>query len=139
MPSHCMSFVSNYHIYHTILMHLCGRMVSTPEFSITRSWVRIQPKAKLSSRLNGFLLHRALHCNTFIISYNLTLKRYWQIQQTTNCDIFLMFVKTGSDTSCKLSPKETICMKCPILFSSKEKKNISKCHLLKFLPSMQSV
>ena len=29
-------------------------------------------------------------------------------------------------------------MKCQILFSRKHKKNISKCHLLKFLPSMQS-
>ena len=38
-----------------------------------------------------------------------------------------------------LSPKETICMKCQILFSRKNKKNISKCHLLKFLPSMQSI
>ena len=30
-------------------------------------------------------------------------------------------------------------MKCQILFSTKNKKNISKCCLLKFLPSMQSV
>ena len=30
-------------------------------------------------------------------------------------------------------------MKCQILFSRKIKKNISKCCLLKFLPSMQSV
>ena len=29
-------------------------------------------------------------------------------------------------------------MKCLILFSWKNKKNISKCHLLKYLPSMQS-
>ena len=27
--------------------------------------------------------------------------------------------KIGYDTSCKLSPKETICMKCQILFSRK--------------------
>ena len=32
--------------------------------------------------------------------------------------------KTGYDISCKLSPKETICMKCQILFSGKNKKNI---------------
>ena len=32
--------------------------------------------------------------------------------------------KTGYDISCKLSPKETICMKCQILFSEKNKKNI---------------
>ena len=30
-------------------------------------------------------------------------------------------------------------MKCQILFSRKNKENISKCHLLKFLPSLQSV
>ena len=30
-------------------------------------------------------------------------------------------------------------MKCQILFSRKNKKNILKCCLLKFLPSMQSV
>ena len=34
--------------------------------------------------------------------------------------------------------RETICMKYQILFSRKNKKNISKC-LLKFLPSMQGV
>ena len=31
--------------------------------------------------------------------------------------------KTGFDISCKLSPKETICMKCQILFSVKNEKN----------------
>ena len=30
-------------------------------------------------------------------------------------------------------------MKCQILFSGKNKKSISKCHLLKILPSMLSV
>ena len=30
-------------------------------------------------------------------------------------------------------------MKCQILFPRKNKKNISKCRLLKYLPSMQSV
>ena len=32
--------------------------------------------------------------------------------------------KIGFDISCKLSPKETICMKCQILFSGKNKKHI---------------
>ena len=31
---------------------------------------------------------------------------------------------TGFDISCKLSLMETICMKCQILFSEKNKKNI---------------
>ena len=34
---------------------------------------------------------------------------------------------------------ETVCMKCQILFSGKNKKNISKCHLLKILPRVLGV
>ena len=52
---------------------------------------------------------------------------------------FLFFPKTGFDISCKLSPMETICMKCQNLFSGKNKKNISKCRLLKILPRVLSV
>ena len=37
---------------------------------------------------------------------------------------FYFFQKTGSDISCKLSPVETICMKCQNLFSGENKKNI---------------
>ena len=39
-------------------------------------------------------------------------------------EIFFLFFfqKTGFDISCKLSPVETICMKCQILFSRKIKK-----------------
>ena len=44
--------------------------------------------------------------------------------------------KTGFDISCKLSPLETICMKCQILFSGK---NISKCPLLNFSPRVLSI
>ena len=33
--------------------------------------------------------------------------------------------KTGFDIPCKLSPQETICMKCQILFSGNNKKNIN--------------
>ena len=39
--------------------------------------------------------------------------------------------KIGFDISCKLSPQS--------LFSWKHKKNISKCHLLKFLPRVLSI
>ena len=38
----------------------------------------------------------------------------------------------GFDSSCKLSPMETICMKGQHLFSGKNEKNISECCLLKF-------
>ena len=55
-------------------------------------------------------------------------------------DTFLIFPrKTGFDILCKLSPVETICMKCQILFSGKNRKSILKCHLLKILSSMPSV
>ena len=48
--------------------------------------------------------------------------------------------KTGSDISCKLSPLETICMKCHILFSGKNKIFFfSNCCLLKILPRVLSV
>ena len=42
-------------------------------------------------------------------------------------------LKTRFDISCKLSPLETICMKCQIFFSGKNKKNILTC-LFKILP-----
>ena len=52
----------------------------------------------------------------------------WQIE------IFLIFPRKQALTfSCKLSPVETICMKCQNLFSGENKKNISWCRLLKFL------
>ena len=42
-------------------------------------------------------------------------------------EIFFSYfsLKIGSDSSCKLSPLETICMKCQILFSRRNKKNIT--------------
>ena len=47
--------------------------------------------------------------------------------------------KTGKDIPCKFSPLETMCIKCLILFSGKNRKNISFCHLVKILPSILSV
>ena len=38
---------------------------------------------------------------------------------------FLFFLRIGFDISCKLSPFETVCMKCQILFCGKNKKNIT--------------
>ena len=37
-------------------------------------------------------------------------------------DIFLIFPRKRFDISCKLSAKETICMKCQRLFSGENKK-----------------
>ena len=51
--------------------------------------------------------------------------------------VFIYFYQeTGLDISCKLSPLETICMKCQNLFSGE---NISICCLLKILPRVLSV
>ena len=54
-------------------------------------------------------------------------------------DNFIFAQKTGFDIACKLSPLETICMKCQILFSWKNKKNMSIFCLLKLLPRMLSI
>ena len=47
--------------------------------------------------------------------------------------------KIDSDSPCKLSPLETICIECQSLFFRKNKKNISKCYLLNFLSSMLNI
>ena len=46
--------------------------------------------------------------------------------------------KTGFDISYKLSPLETVCMKCQIMFSG-ENKNIPICRLLKIFLRMLSI
>ena len=40
--------------------------------------------------------------------------------------VFNFFQKTGFDISWKVSPMESICMKCLILFSGRNKKSIIK-------------
>ena len=53
----------------------------------------------------------------------LTLRTLRQnFQQTA---VFLSFPETGFGVSCKLSLMETICMKCQLLFSGENKKNIT--------------
>ena len=67
----------------------------------------------------------SLHCLPFsqtvfdIINTEHALGRFSRRQ----IDVCLFFPqKTGSGMSCKLSPKETICMKFQILFSGKMRK-----------------
>ena len=56
------------------------------------------------------------------------------------CNLFGYFSeKKRLDIARDLSARQTIHMKCHALFSMKNKENISKCHLRKFLPSMLSV
>ena len=59
--------------------------------------------------------------------YHLTLCMLGKNFSRQYLEIFFFYFsyKIEFDTSCKLSPKETICMKCQILFSRKNKKNIT--------------
>ena len=55
-------------------------------------------------------------------------------------NFFLFFQKTGFDISCKLSPMETICMKCQILiflggFFEKKKKIFQNVAYYKVYPA----
>ena len=52
-----------------------------------------------------------------------TLGKIFSRRLTENFSYFSQ--KTGFDIPCKLSPMETICMKCQILFSEKNKKKIN--------------
>ena len=61
-------------------------------------------------------------------------------QQITNWQYFSYFSqKIRSDTSCKLSPKEKFAWSVKSYFLGKIRNYISKCCLMKFLPSMQRV
>ena len=97
----------------------------------------------VSSIANYITIHEHPIKPSLLFSLSLTFTRPLSglIQQMTNWWFFFFFSqKTGFDISCKLSPIETICMKCQILFSGKNKKKyISICHLLKFLPRVLSV
>ena len=78
----------------------------------------------LPERLRGFpcILHYCkLHNNTYH-----ALDKFSRPQ--TDAVVHISFYRSGSDTSCKSSPLETMCMKCQNLFS--RKKYISICHLL---------
>ena len=54
-------------------------------------------------------------------------------------DLTLHAISLGDNLHEVSNPIFTISMKCQILFSRKNKKNISKCHVLEFLSNMQSV
>ena len=65
----------------------------------------------------------------------LTFTTLWNRQQV---EIFVFIPENKIGIFCKLSPKETICKKCQILFS--EKKNMKKIYFkllsAEILPSM---
>ena len=80
--------------------------------------------------------NRADPDQTDMVSFKLTL--LWADSADDKLIIFFLFFsqKIGFDISYKLSPWEIICMKCQILFSGKNKKNISEFCLLKFSPTI---
>ena len=64
--------------------------------------------------------------------------------QATEADVkvgyfSLLFLETELDISFKLSPQETIWMKCQTLFSSEYNKNIRRCRLPELKVSMAKV
>ena len=64
--------------------------------------------------------------NAFHIG-NFMLSTMGKISSKRHFEMFFLFFpeeKTIVDISCKLSPVETFCMKCQILFSGKNKKSI---------------
>ena len=66
-------------------------------------------------------------------NYTLTFTILWANAADDKLTIFLLFFsEIGFDISCNLSPMETICMKCQVLFSGKNQKNISVCRQLTF-------
>ena len=78
--------------------------------------------------------------NLFFLLLRIKINLYHSLNRFSrqqNCWYFSQ--KIGSDISCKLSSKETVCMKYQNIFSRKSKKNISNCHLLIFSPSMPSI
>ena len=70
--------------------------------------------------------HKAKHIYSKF--YNLTFSTLGKIFTKRNIGIFLIFPhKTGFNISCKMSPVETICMKCQNPFSGENKKKYHLC------------
>ena len=82
-----------------------------------------------------FLWQKVLTAKIF---NDLNLYHSWLIQQMTIIH-HTFSQKIGFDISCKLSPFEMICINYQILFSEKNKKNISDCCLVKVLPRVLRV
>ena len=65
-----------------------------------------------------------MHHIIIIIMIIMVIKLTFAILCANSADDKLMIRKIGFDISCKLSPKETICMKCQNLFSGKKIRKI---------------
>ena len=72
---------------------------------------------------------------------DLAITTLWANSANDKSMIFFSYFsqETGFDSSHKLSPLETVCMKCQNLFQGNLRKNISICCLLKIFPKVLSV
>ena len=104
---------------------LCKLHESTLKFE------QIRNTSMLVSSNGNFL--RMLHIYK-LLNYTYKLHRQntlklivlWANSADVRLMFFLVFLKIGFSISCKLSPKETICMSCVILFLGKVRKKYSK-------------
>ena len=70
------------------------------------------------------------------VLYELTITIFLANSADDKLALFF-FQKIGFDSSNYLSPKETFCLKCQIIFSGENKKNYLECRLLKFTEHVQ--
>ena len=85
-------------------------------------WFQVQADSNFSQRLPLETVSKVV---------NLSFSALWACSADDKLIIFLIIQRKKT--------KETICVKDQSLFSGKSKKNVCKCFLLNFLPSMLSI
>ena len=97
---------------------VCGLLSS--DWMLTESLSGIQSSSPRETNDNIFQL-----CSTSLMFAEIIITHAsCTVQEKKYKDIlifFYLFQKTGFDISCKLSSKETVCMKCQTLFSEEKK------------------
>ena len=96
-------------------------------------------KLKYSHEMKNRKKLKALSAAVVISTLTSTLTISLGDNSADNKLITFFSQKTGFDISCKLSPLETICMKCQSLFSGKNNKIFEIVICWFFLPSILSV
>ena len=79
-------------------------------------------------------------CDSVLLSFfciNI-INTLWVNSADNKLIFFLIFPKIGVTISFRLSPGRTLCLKCQTIYW-KNKKNISKCHLLNFFSRVLSI
>ena len=72
----------------------------------------------------GKIQYMCIKLRVIFLYFHLTLSTLGKIYRKRYIEFFLFPQKTEFDMSCQLSPIETLCLKCQILFSGRNKKNI---------------